>query len=245
MALAAVAPLPMRGQTGDLTIFTKYRTLFPAMDEIDGLIAARQFDQARERIKVCLAQVPDHFEAQYDLAILDYEGKNYAGALEHIVRSKATLAKLARLYEAETAARASAQAQTQASLEEIVLEADQGPGMNGCQTGYVNSMKVDLSREKRMHGPMAGAVLPFSMPKEYHFLHANCLFRLGRNDEAEAQYRAALQLDPAYGHAWNNLINLLWVERKTAAARTCIQQAEEAKVQIAPGLRKEVLSAGK
>lgn len=236
---------PLHGQSKDFTIFTKYKAMAPTMDKVDRLVADRQFVQARALIKFCLATIPDHFEAHYYLALMAYETKDYTTALDCIERSMASLAELDRLYQAGVAEVEASNARNLSVLESDLQQSDMGAGSNGCRDGEIQSIKAAISMEKRKSGPLSRSADPFAAPREYPFLHGNCLFRLGRHAEAQIQYRAALQMDPTYGRAWNNLINLLWVDRDYDQAIAYLHKAEAAKVQIDPRLRMAVLTAGK
>lgn len=237
--------LPLRGQSKDFTIFPRYKAMAPTLDKVDRLVADRQFDQARALIKSCLATIPDHFEAYYYLALMAYETKDYVTALACIERSMASLAELDRLYLVCIAEVEASNRQTLALLESTLGHADWGAGLNGCREGDLKSLRAAISIEKRKSGPLSRSVDPFAIPRDYPFLHGNCLFRLGRYAEAKVQYRAALQLDSTYSSAWNNLINLHWVDRDYDQATACLHKAEAAKAQINPDLRKAILARGK
>ena len=244
VGLLALA-LPLRGQVKDFTIFSTYKALASTLDEVARLVTARQFDQARERLKLCLAKVPDHFEAHYYLALMAYETKDYPMALAYAELSKASLAELDRLYSAEVGRLEAARERTISQLETSLEQADSGPGLNNCREGDIHSAKLAIAMEKRKQGPLSRGADPFITPKEYYFLHGNCLFRLGRQAEAQTQYWAAIKLDSAYAQAWNNLINSLWADRQYDQAAACLRKAEAAKVQITPELRKAVFAAVK
>ena len=247
VALAGLHPgaLPLHGQSKDFTIFTKYKALAPTLDKVDRLVADRQFDQARALIQSCLTKVPDHFEAHYYLAVMAYESKDYVTALACIERAMTSLAELDRLYQAGVAEVEASNLRNLSLLESTLEQADMGAGYNGCRDGEIQSLRAAISLEKRKSGPLSRSGDPFAAPREYPFLHGNCLFQIGRHAEAQLRYQAALQLDPTYGNAWNNLINLLWVDRDYDQAKACLRKAEAAKVQINPKLRLAVLSAGK
>ena len=234
---------PLHAQSKDFTIFPRYNALTSAMDEIDRLVASRKFEEAKERLKPCLAKIPDHFEAFYYLALMAYEAKDYGQALACMEQSQASLTELDCLYQVEMGALNASQDRREEQLEGALQHSDRGVGANNCREGDVLALKLAITLEKHKRGPLMGTATPFATPKEYHFLHGNCLFRLGRFAEAKSQYEAALRVDPRYGHAWNNLINLLRVEGKVDQARACLREAEAAHVTVSPELAKAVLAA--
>ncbi len=245
LLVSIVVVAPLRGQAKDITLFSRYRALASTMEQVDRLVTTRQFDQAREKMTACLAKIPDHYEAHYYLAVMAYESRDYASALANIEQSKQSLTDLDRLYSSELAAIIAPLEQTAALLENTLIMDDRGAGSNNCQEGYIASLKVSLAKVQRKRGTLEGSETPFAIPKAYHLLHGNSLFRLGRNSEAEAQYRVALQVDPTYGLAWNNLVNCLWMDRNYTSALDCLRKAEATGVAITPDLRKVVLAAVK
>jgi len=102
--------------------------------------------------------------------------------------------------------------------------------------------KENLTKEESWNGTEQNGRVS-AIPAPYHFYHGNDLFRLKRLPEAEAEYRLAVKTDPAYGEAYNNLINLLFAQKRLDEARTCLSQAETHKAAINPGLKKAVLDS--
>lgn len=228
---------------GDTTIFLRYSALNGQVGLASRAVAARHFEEARRLLEPCLIQVPDHFEAHYLLARMAYEDRDFAGALSHLERSERSLAELDRKYRDELAAQA-AQAEaeklaTQSSLDNLYAR---GADPSGCSAILFQVKQSHLAYLEAKKGNIYNSENPFETPADYHFLHGNCLYRLGRKDEAMAQYRLVVRQDRAYTNAWNNLISIQWEARAYAEARADLDRAEAAHVAIRSDLKKAVLA---
>jgi tetratricopeptide (TPR) repeat protein len=238
-ALAAAAEPP-----GDTSIFLRYSALNGVVERASREVAARRFGEARRLLEPCLAQVPDHFEAHYHLARMDYEAGDFAGALAHMARAEASLADLDRRYKDEMAAlKAAAEAEemaTRASLDHLHA---MGVDPSGCTGNLLIIKQNALNDLEAKKGHLHDRENPFAVPADYHFLHGNCLYRLGRREEALARFRLAVAQDRAHANAWNNLISLQWEAKAYAGARADLARAEAARVPVRPGLKQAVLKA--
>lgn len=227
---------------GNTSLFLRYNALNGTVERASREVAARHFAEARRLLASCLAKVPDHFEAHYHLARMDYEARDFAGALGHLERSERSLADLDRKYRDEMAALAA-----QAEAEEVAMQSSldnlyaRGVDPAGCMAATFQAKQSDLRFLEAKKGHLYDRENPFSVPADYHFLHGNCLYRLGRREEALAQYRLAVQQDTAHANAWNNLISLQWEAKAHAQARVDLDRATAAHVAIRPELKKAVL----
>ena len=235
---------PGADEARNTSIFRRYSALNGAVEQASREVAARRFVEARRLLEPCLAQVSEHFEAHCLLAQMDYEVKDFAGALGHIQRSERSLAELDRLYREELATlKAQDEAEESALRSSVDNLYARGVDPNGCSADLFQVKGSAIAFLERKKGPLHDQEKPFGVPAEYRFLHGNCLYRLGRRDEALAQYRLAVQADPTHGKAWNNLISLQWEAGAYAQARADLERAEAARVAIRPDLKKAVLEA--
>lgn len=231
---------------GDTSVFLQYSALDGLVARASRAVAARRFGEAGSLLDRCLAKVPDHFEAHYLLARMAYEGRDYVGALAHIERSERSLADLDRRYREEMAALAA-----QAQAEEVAMQSSldqlyaRGVDPTGCSAVLFQVKRNDLALLEARKGHLYDRENPFGIPADYHFLHGNCLYRLGRRDAALAQYRLAVQQDRTHGSAWTNLISLQWEAGAFAGARADLERAEAAHVAVRPDLKRAVLEGAK
>jgi len=240
--LGLLPPALMAAEAGDTSLFQRYATLNARVEQAGQAVAARRFAEAQRFLEPCLQKVPDHFEAHFLLARMAYEGRNFAGALAHMEIAERSLADLDRRYHEEQAAlQALDVAEEQAYRDSLDNLAARGADPGGCSANLylVKQSAIDYLEKKKGH--LYDRENPFAVPAGYSFLHGNCLYRLGRKDEALAQYRQAILVDPSQADAWNNLIALLLEVRNLPQARTELARAEAAHVLLRPGLRQAVL----
>lgn len=231
-------------ETRDASLFLRYLALNGAVEQAGREVAAHRFAEARRLLEPCLAKVPDHFEAHFLQARMAYEAKDFAGALGHLEVARRSLAELDRLYRDEMAAlKAQVEAEEQAMRASLDNLYARGADPSGCTAPLFRSKQNALDYYEARKGHLHDRENPFGVPADYCFLHGNCLYRLGRRDEALDQYRQTVQQDPAHAGAWTNLISLQWEARAYAQARADLDRAEAAHIAIRPDLKKAVLEA--
>jgi tetratricopeptide (TPR) repeat protein len=197
----------------------------------------------------CLAQVPEHHEAHFLLSQVLYKRGQFDEALEHIVAAEDGYLKLARAVSLLSQENQAKRLDNLAGLVDDAQEsaAAEQAAKNRASCGvniYIKAArdaKDRLSDEKKPT-EIDGALENLRVPADYHYIHGNCLFRLKRLPEAEAEYRLAVKIDPGHGGACNNLINLLFIEGRLADARASLAEAEVHKAAVNPGLKKAVLA---
>lgn len=128
-------------------------------------------------------------------------------------------------------------------LEDWNAALQQTTCMKGIYQGIVLDKEGKLNAESK-YSESDLAKVRARIPAEYAYFHGNCLFRLKKYAEAEEEYKVAIQIDPRHANACNNLINLLYMQKRLAEARTLISQAEANQVAIVPGLKNAVLNNG-
>jgi tetratricopeptide (TPR) repeat protein len=227
----------------DTGIFKKYSTLRPSIDKARATFLAGQFDAAQVGLAECLKKVPDHFEAHFLLSQIGYAEKNFTKALEHIEVAEQSLAKLEAINQRQIEnmkhSNDELRRTLQASLDEIDARTGGAYGCGGNDVGEMRSTLSSLDRE----GSLLQTDGLLTIPANYHFVHGNCLFQLGRHAEARQQYLAATKADPAYAEAWSNLINLMFIEKDFIAATRTLNQVEVLGIKINPKLKQAVLEA--
>jgi tetratricopeptide (TPR) repeat protein len=226
---------------GDISIFQRYRGLDNRMDEATRAVAARQFPEARRLLEACLKGIPDHYEAHFLLARMAYDGRDFAKALAHVEQAEHSLAELDRRYRkemAELVAQDAAEEQaTQDSLSELN---SRGVDPTGCSANLYLVKNSHIAYLELKKGHLFERQNPFDIPADFHFLHGNCLYRLGRLTEALGQYRQTVKQDPAHANAWTNLIAMLLETHDLPQARAELARAEAAHITLRPDLRKAV-----
>lgn len=77
-------------------------------------------------------------------------------------------------------------------------------------------------------------------PAAYYFYEANALFNLKRNDEAIAAWKIAVERDPAYGVAYNNLAVAYWMTGRLEDARASLARADQLGFKVNPSFRADL-----
>lgn len=241
---ASAAPLPSLQGGEDIAIFDRYSVLKPSLDKARAAFVAGDFDAAKGGLAECLKRVPDHFEAHFLLSEICYATKNFTEALEHIEAAKQSLAKLAAINQREIENKKHYNAELRQKIQVSVDEIEtRSGGAYGCTSSEMGEMKSSVASLDRAEGSLSQTDGLLTIPANYHFIHGNCLFQLGRRAEARQQYIAATKADPSYAEAWNNLINLMFIEKDFVSATRTLNQVELLGIKVNPKLKQAVLEA--
>jgi Tfp pilus assembly protein PilF len=233
----------MQAQSTTSATGRQYKALDPMIGKAYKALKAQRFDEARGILKPCLEQIPDHFEAHYFLA-LDFEGRNYASALQHLDTSERTLRLLEKDYSAQVAEmKARAEAAEREAQDNLNNALSHTSDPTGGAAKQIAGLKMDLKVSTANGSPVQGLQNPYEVPADYLFLRGNVLLRLGQRDEARQSYRRAVIADKTHANAWNNLVALGFGAKDFAGAAADLAKAEAAGVVIRPELKKAVLAA--
>ncbi len=235
---------PARTQALDPSLLGRLPALNPMIEKARKNLALKQFPQVVQDLEPCLRQVPNHYEAHFLLAQVSYEGRDFQGALAHLLIAEQNLVDLSKLFQAQMEA---IRVQDDLDLMEAEANYDQlgarGVDPSACSGVLYRIRKRAIEEVEARKGHLHDWEKPFEVPAPLYFLHGNTLYRLGRRDEARAQYRLAVATDPSHANAWNNLLALHLEARDPSQARADLERAEAARVVIRPELKQAVLSA--
>ena len=230
-------------QEVDASVFQRYRSLDGAVDRAAGAVGAGRFEEAHKLLQPCLQKQPDHFEAHFLLARMAYEARDFEGVLAHLEVAERSLAALNRRHRDLTdylKARIELEEQTARSNLEAVTMRVSDP--TSCVAPYLAALEREVEAVQARKGPLYGHENPYGVPANHRFLRGNALYRLGRRDEAMAQFRQAVATDPAHANAWNNLLAMHLEAKDPTRGRADLQRAEAARVPIHPDLRQAILA---
>jgi tetratricopeptide (TPR) repeat protein len=241
-------------QVRHVALVDEYSNLAGHIEEARSAFQRGDLAACEKEAQFCLEKVADHHEAHFLIGQVLYKRGEFQKALE---RAKAAEVGFARWAVAVADLRqppAHEQGDRLASLSDDVRAAEEAESAALGKESYeldrltkaTRDAKAKLSAVEKAADAEAAAdggtplqILP--IPANYHYFHGNCFFMLKRMPEAEAAYRLALKTDPDYGEPYNNLINLLFMERRLDEARALLAQAESHKAVVSPGLKKAVL----
>jgi tetratricopeptide (TPR) repeat protein len=240
-APAAAAENPGPGGETAVSLLLKYKAQEKKLAMARKLLHRQQKTRAEASLLTCLEGVPEHYEAHYLLALLAAERGEFTAAIGHMERTEAELERLAGLCRARQEEHAPEET---AERELVSGEATKESAIqSNCRAA---GSKVDTGLLDREVGiaPVSGRApldpRRFEIPAAYLFAHGNFLFKSRRWPEAAARYRLAVKSDPRLAAAWNNLLSALLLAGQGDEARSWLERAGQAGVNVNPGLRLEV-----
>jgi tetratricopeptide (TPR) repeat protein len=234
------------GQQTDLVILDKYRALIGLMDKAKAAFEKGDLAASDKELDKCLKAVPDHHEAQYFKAQIRYKQGDFAKGLDHMLAAEAGYAHFAAVMEEARINKMLKDVEKEEALSDLIPALEKAYEQSTCKPPtYQAAIKDDQNKLEQTKNEKPDALRrgKSAAPAEYLYFHGNCLLRLKRYAEAEEQYRDALAADPAHANANNNLISLLYGQKRYAEALALLDQAEAQKVQIQTGLKRAVLDA--
>jgi len=235
------------GQT-DLSVLDKYKAFSGTMDKARSAFEKGDLTGCKRELDKCLKAIPDHHEAHFFKAQLRYKEGDFAKGAEHMTAAENGYIRLMTLIDEARVSKLMKGMDESQALTELIPELEKAYEQSVCKNpkyiaaqkdaegrlGETKKEKADLLRE--------GGI---ALPAEYLYFHGNCFFRMKKYPEAEARYKAAIENDAMHVNSYNNLINLLYTEKRYADARAFLDQAEAHEIHVQPGLKKAVLDAAK
>jgi Tfp pilus assembly protein PilF len=235
------------GQTDDATILNKYKVLESRIEKARIFFLAENYAKCEKEAAGCLEALPDHHEAHFFMAQVLYKRGEFNKALEQMLSAESGFVRLQDIVDRVQQKKFEKQLDKKVDLAEQLEDwgaaLQQTTCMKGVYQGIVLDKQGKLDAESK-YSESDLAKAQARLPAEYAYFHGNCLFRLKKSAEAEDEYKVAIQIDPRHANAYNNLINLLYLQKRLAEARTLISQAEANNVAIVPGLKNAVFNNG-
>lgn len=233
-----------QAQDAGAALFQRYRSLDATVDHASRAVGAGRFEEAHRLLQPCLQKQPDHFEAHFLLARMAYETRDFEGVLAHLDVAERSLAILNRRYRDLTDyLKSRIEVEEQIARSNLDAVSSRVTDATSCVAPFLAALEREIEAVQARKGPLHDYENPYGVPASHWFLRGNALYRLGRRDEARAQFRQAVATEPGHANAWNNLLALHLEAKDLAQARADLQRAEAARVAIRPGLRQAILAA--
>lgn len=247
-ALAQAVP----AQNKNLALIDEYSMLSGHIAKAKSAFHRDNLAKCEQEVLFCLERLPEHHEAHFLLSQILYKKGEFEKALEHIQAAKEGYLKFTEAVYLLGLQKTEKQMDNVVDLIDDVQGAtaaeDAAKSRGSCQISRygkgVQDAKEKLSNEEKLKDTDESRKI-LTIPANYHYFHGNCLFRLKRLPEAEADYLLVIKIDPRYSEAYNNLINLLFMQKRLDEAGALLSQAEAHKAAINPGLKKAVLESAK
>jgi tetratricopeptide (TPR) repeat protein len=252
LAFAALVPAAA-AQDKETELVKAYAALAPHAQKAQTALRKDRVDKCEEEALFCLGRLPEHESAHLMMSQVLYKRGDFAAALTHIEAAEAGYLRMVRAVAVLEQERLKGRVDQMAgAIDEVsaLAEADAAAKARGsCQPDRYSKDLQDARGELAKGQEEQAASHPdralARVPALYSHWHGNVLFRLQRPREAEAQYRLAIQNDPNFREAYNNLVNLLYTGGRIDEARAFLAQAEAHKAKVHPELKKAVLEHGR
>lgn len=206
-----------------------------------------KYDKAEKELKTCLELMPEHADAYFFLAQIDYKKGEFNQALTDIEKAESNYEFIGQFYAYTHELRLEQLRDDKSRLEnELANYRDQlarattDEGREKIQA-LINSTQNQLSIvNMRLNEPLPDVLI---IPADYYYIHGNILFKLQKFEEAHGQYLEAIKIEPRHPSAYNNLINLCYMAKDYEGALKFVNRAEANGVQLNPKLKEAVLKA--
>ena len=210
--------------------------------------AKKELDKAEAEFKACLEVSPEHAEALFFLAQVDYLKGDFARALADIKKAEAGHAMMAGTHNFMDARRRKAILDERAKKEQEIAFMEETLYAADCKTEQellklpesIEALRREISSLNAMLNERPQTEPP-ALPADYSYIHGNILFKLNRIQEASGQYLKAIEADAGHLRAYNNLVNICYLARDYEKALKFIKQAKTNGVELNPKLREAVL----
>ena len=203
------------------------------------LMKAEQWDQAAEEFKAATALDPHMVMAWYNLGQCRMAEKRYVEAVAAYKSTQEAYTNLGALSEKERARLARERRDEMDEIRDSLKRVD--------QTKYSNpeQLRIRLEDRLRMLESMEFKNAPNGqpIPAEFRLALGSAYFRQNKLAEAEAEYRAALEVNPKLGPVHNNLAVICLMTGRADEAAAELQLAEKNGVAVNPRLKADIEKA--
>jgi pentatricopeptide repeat protein len=223
----------------------QYREALPHYDKAVRAFSRRDYDAARRELDKAIDAMPQYSYAHLLMAKSWYLSKRFDEALPAIERAESAWREFAGIAADAKAEQGDALIRRRRALRDQIsaLQEDLRGGATAQQQEqirtYISQLQHqidEIDRDQASRGPTELAALP----AEYSFVHGNILLRMNRLVDAEPQYLRAIEANPEYGEAFNNLASLYYQAGRLEEARKVLQDARNRGLPINQELERAV-----
>jgi tetratricopeptide (TPR) repeat protein len=213
------------------------------------LFAKEKYDQAEKELKTCLEMMPEHADAYFLLAQINYRRGDFVQALADVEKAESNYEFIGQFYTYTHQLRLEQLRDDKMKLEsQLSLLRDELAKARTAEDrqkiqSAMNPIQSELANiNTRLNEPLPDVL---EAPADYYYVHGNIQFKLRRYQEARSEYLEAIKIDRKHALAYNNLVSLDYMAGNYEEALKTINQAELEGVQLNPKLREAVLKAAK
>ena len=214
--------------------------------------SGKEFAKAEAEFKACLEVLPEHADALFFLAQVDYLKDDLTGALAGIKKAEAAHAAMMGAHSFIDSERRKALLDERAKKEQEIAFMEETLFAGDCKTEQellklpesIEALRREISELNTLLNEQSRPERR-ALPADYPYIHGNILFKMNKFPEAGSQYLKAIEADAGHLRAHNNLINLCYITRDYEKALMYIKQAEANGVEVNPKLKEAVLQIAK
>jgi tetratricopeptide (TPR) repeat protein len=235
-------------------LFKKYYALNKNFEKGKRHFAREDYKKARKEFEKLLIRMPEHADARFFLAQIDYKEGDVEKALSHIqmAREHYKFSAKMKMKMAETE-RVRLEEQKQeledmcSDLEEKIISLTENVDDDEQEEVKANLQRRVENIKKQIKSIDVQLAVPISsmaeIPADYFYVNGNIYFKMKKFQEAHDQYQEAIRRDPRYGDAYNNLAALYFQVKQYQKALSYLNQAEENGAEVNPKFKEAVLKA--
>jgi tetratricopeptide (TPR) repeat protein len=209
--------------------------------------------KAEEELDKCLQVMPEHADAYYLLAQIEYKKGSFEKALDDIQKAIANHEYIAQFYTFTHQERLETLREQKRKAEEQILalqdELNKLAGMTGSDAemqrarirSEIQTKQSGIAQiDSQMHEPVPDVL---QIPADYYYMHGNIFFRMKQFQNAYEQWIKTIEIDPKHGNAYNNLANLYFMSKQYEQALKYLELAESSGAEVNPEFKKALLKA--
>jgi pentatricopeptide repeat protein len=225
-------------------ILDKYKFASPHYEKGKKYFTKNNLKGAEKELIKCLEIMPKFSEAHFLMANIHYKNNELDKAMASINEAFASI-QFAQIYEEKRHqvylnSLREKKARLEERIEQLSTVKDSSDGPNS-----VNSVKESMLREindisqKLIEPPTKSN----EAPAKYHYFLGNIHFKQKQYQEAHKDFLKAIEIDPVYGDAYNNLANLYYMSKNYEKALEFLKKAKENGVSVNPKFEEAILKS--
>jgi tetratricopeptide (TPR) repeat protein len=180
------------------------------------LFRKEKYEQAKGSFESALRILPSYAEAALDLGVCYYYTKKYETAVKIIEEAKTKYLQWHFIY---TDVKRQEYDDAQDKIRELQNQKRELEGQKAVASGdQVARLNRDIAQVDKIIHSYQGVDQPIItepvVPAKYYFHCGNCYLRMQRWSEAHQEFLKAIELDPGYGDAHNNLAYIYYLAKQ-------------------------------
>jgi len=228
-------------------LYEKYKMAVQYFEEGKELYNKNKFDKAEDKFEECLKVFPQHAQANFYLAHINYMNDKLEEALSYIEEAKKNFLFMNQIYALGYEDYIS-QLRAERDILQNRIQQYQELEQRTTQQQEKQKISAQISQLQNELGTITNRLaepLPEEkkVPADYYYLHGNIYFKQKKYQESLEQYIETLNQDSKHERAYNNIINLYFMAKHYQKALELVEQAEAAGVTINPKLKEAVKAA--